>query len=227
MSDQEDALRSLLAAGLTELGIDLDLQQQQRLLDYRQLLTRWNSVVNLTAVRDPAAMISRHLLDALSILPVIQSEFLSTGPGPLRILDIGSGAGLPGIPLALADRRLELTLLDSAARKTRFVRQAIAELELGNATVVHARVEDLDVPAFPCLVARAFSAPVDIINKSGHLCRPDGCFVLMMAHTGDKLDHLPPDYELQGIKELKIPYEAAIRTVALCRRRSAGQTAAR
>ncbi len=218
MSDQENVLRSLLEAGLAELDIDLNQQQQQQLLHYRQLLSRWNAVVNLTAVRNPAEMISRHLLDALSILPVIRTHLLNTDSTPLCILDIGSGAGLPGIPLAVADSRLDVTMVDSAARKTRFVRQAIAELKLETASVIHSRVEDMTARVFTCLVARAFSTPVDIINKSEHLCSPDGCFVLMMAHTGDKLDHLPAGYELQDVIDLKVPNETAARTVALCRR---------
>ncbi len=217
-SDQKNVLHALLSEGLADLEIDLSQHQLQQLLSYQQLLSRWNKVVNLTAVRNPAEMISRHLLDALSILPVIRSHLLNADSTQLRILDMGSGAGLPGIPLAIADSRLEVTMVDSAARKTRFIRQAIAELNIANATVIHSRVEDLTIDAFPCLVARAFSTPVDIINKSGHLCTPGGCFVLMMAHTGDKLDHLPSGYKLKGVKTLNVPNETALRTVALCKR---------
>ena len=170
-------------------------------------------------------MVSRHLLDSIAILPVIR-DVLSSATKPekpaktQRVLDIGSGAGLPGIPLAIADADIDVVMIDSAARKTRFVQQAIADLRLDNASVLHSRVQDADLPLFPCLVARAFAPPVDILGASGFLCEPGGVFVLMMGHTVDKLDNLPEAFTLQAVQRIEIPGHSVTRHVALCQRSS-------
>ena len=126
-------LKPLLARGARELGLELGVEAQQQLLAFIDLLAKWNKTYNLTAVRDPEQMVARHLLDSLSILPYLDAA---------RVLDIGTGAGLPGIPLALARPGLRVTLLDSNAKKIRFITQAVHELGLDNIEVVHTRVED-------------------------------------------------------------------------------------
>jgi len=132
-------LLSSLQDGVHALGLALAPAAQEKLIAYIELLAKWNQAYNLTAVRDPEQMIARHLLDSLAILPWVR--------GP-RVLDIGSGAGLPGIPLALARPELQFVLLDSNAKKTRFITQALAELGLENVEVVHSRVEKYQ-PAVP------------------------------------------------------------------------------
>ena len=219
------ALQDELHSGADALGVGLDSRQQRQMLDYLELLSRWNKVTNLTAVRSVNDMVSRHLLDSIAILPFIR-DVLASATKPekpaktQRVLDIGSGAGLPGIPLAIADADIDVVMIDSAARKTRFVQQAIADLRLDNASVLHSRVQDADLPLFPCLVARAFAPPVDILGASGFLCEPGGVFVLMMGHTVDKLDNLPEEFSLQAVQRIEIPGHSVTRHVALCQRSS-------
>ena len=164
-------LEKRLAQGLREMGIDLAPAIRQKLLKFLQYLEKWNRTYNLTAVRDPEQMVPRHLLDSLSVLPYLQGS---------RVLDIGTGAGLPGIPLALARPALAFTLLDSNAKKTRFVTQAIHELGLKNVQVVQERVEKFHSPEkFDTLIARAFASIPDMLAASRHLCAANGRFLLM------------------------------------------------
>lgn len=137
-------------------------------------MSRWNRVYNLTAVRDPQAMLAAHLLDSLAAAPWL------TGP---RLLDIGSGAGLPGIPLAIARPELHFTLLDSSAKRTRFMQQMIAELGLNNVTLAHTRVEDFSVlePGFACAVSRAFAALPVLVEPAARLLAPHG---RLLAYKG-------------------------------------------
>ncbi len=164
-------LEKRLQQGLREMGLELPPTAVEKLLNFLQLLEKWNKSYNLTAVRDPEQMVPRHLLDSLSVLPYLQ--------GP-RVLDIGSGAGLPGIPLALARPDIEFTLLDSNAKKTRFITQALHELGLKNVAVAQERVEKFH-PAekFDTLIARAFASIPDMLASSRHLCAPHGRFLLM------------------------------------------------
>ena len=127
-------LRAQLEAGCAELGLDLSETQIRQLLDYLALLAKWNKVYNLTALRDPAQMLSKHLLDSLALIPYLDAESL---------LDVGTGAGLPGIPVAICRPQMAVTLLDSNAKKTRFLQQVKAELKLSNVTIVHGRVEQV------------------------------------------------------------------------------------
>ena len=214
--DSESGLHTSLLAGLADLSIELKPAQHQQLIDYLLLLSRWNKLVNLTAVRDINEMVGRHLLDSLSTVGLITSVLAEVDSK--RLLDIGSGAGLPGIPLAISLPHIEVTMLDSASRKTRFIRQAIAELALENASVVTDRVQNADLTPFPCVVARAFSTPVDIMETSHHLCAPDGSFVLMMGHVENKLEQLPHGFLCQQIEQVHLPDESATRHIAVCSR---------
>ncbi len=163
--------REILAAGLVALGIDLSSETQQRLLDYLALLVKWNKVHNLTAVRDPDEMVTLHLLDSLAVLPHLQCKML---------LDVGSGAGLPGIPLAIVRPELRVTVLDSSHKKSTFQRQAKAELGLGNLEVVCARVEQYK-PAhkFDCIISRAFSDIAEFVKLTAHLKAECGSWLAM------------------------------------------------
>jgi 16S rRNA (guanine527-N7)-methyltransferase len=154
-------LRARLAAGLSALGPALDDPAVGRLLDYVALLHRWNRAVNLTAVREPEEMVTRHLLDSLAILPWVR------GPG---LLDAGTGPGLPGIPIAIARPDIAVTLLDSNGKKVRFCRQAVSELALANVTVVQARVEAFHPAALPATVtARAVADLPALVSATRHL----------------------------------------------------------
>lgn len=164
-------LEPLLARGLYDLALDLPKATQAKLLSYVRMLDKWNRTYNLTAVRDPEQMVPRHLLDSLSILPFVSGA---------RVADIGTGAGLPGIPLAIARDDLQFTLIDSNAKKIRFVKQAVHELKLTNVVSVHERVEKLVLAdGYPVLVARAFDAIPDMLARCRHLAAPGGRFLAM------------------------------------------------
>lgn len=190
-------LETRLQQGLRDMGLDLPAPAPEKLLDFLELLEKWNKTYNLTAVRDPEQMVSRHLLDSLSVLPYLHGS---------RVLDIGTGAGLPGIPLALARPDLEFTLLDSNAKKTRFATQALHELGLKNTAVVQERVEKFH-PAqkFDTLIARAFASIPDMLAASRHLCAPNGRFLVMKGvFPQEELAAVTDGYRAE-VKQLTIP----------------------
>lgn len=202
------SLHPALARGLKQLGVALSVEQEQQLLDYLVLLAKWNQTYNLTAVRAIEDMVARHLLDSLSILPYLQGDAL---------LDVGSGAGLPGIPVAIARPDCDVTCLDSNGKKTRFMRQAVAELGLTRVSVVHQRVEAFRPPqGFPCLVSRAYASIADMLGQAGHLCHSGGCIVAMKGgHPDAELQALPPGYRLRQIQPLEVPDLDAARHVVV------------
>lgn len=157
----ESACRQRLRQGVVKLGLAMDEVESARLLQFLQLLVKWNKAFNLTAVRDPLEMVDRHLLDSLALLPHLCGR---------RCLDMGTGPGLPGIPLAVMRPDMVFVLLDSNGKKIRFVRQAVLELGLENVEPVHARLENYrPAEAFDALVARAFAALPDILDLTGRL----------------------------------------------------------
>jgi 16S rRNA (guanine527-N7)-methyltransferase len=190
------------------LGLTLPADAERRLLDYLRLLARWSSAYNLTAVRDPREMVTRHLLDSLAVAPHVR--------GP-EVLDIGTGAGLPGIPLALALPDLAFTLLDSNAKKTRFVTQAVAELGLANVRVVNTRVEDFHPPQpFATLIARAFASIPDMLATCAHLCAPGGRILAMKGKLpDDELAALPGPWRVAVAERLAIPGLQATRHLVI------------
>ena len=165
--------RSQLTEGLLRLGLGLPDAGVERLIRYLLLLEKWNRVFNLTAVRDRSAVVERHLIDSLSVLPHVQGS---------RLIDVGSGAGLPGLPLALARPDLYVELIDSNSKKTRFLKQAVLELRIPNVEVVHGRVETYvpDAP-FDCVVSRAFASVSELWRLAAHLLTPDGIMLAMKA----------------------------------------------
>ena len=185
---QTDKLEPMWAAqltdGLQQTGIDLDAAQQRRLVAYLGLLQKWNRVFNLTAVRDPQEMVSRQILDSLAILPWVKGR---------RVLDVGTGAGLPGIPLAVALPDVSFTLLDANGKKTRFVQQAAAELGLRNVSVVHGRIEALqDAAGFDVITSRAFASLTDFLNATSHLLADGGRWLAMKGQAERDEGGLPP-----------------------------------
>jgi 16S rRNA (guanine527-N7)-methyltransferase len=187
-----------LDAGLRALGLDIAPETQQRLLDYLALLEKWNRAYNLTAVRERGGMVVRHLLDSLAVVPYLQ--------GP-RIIDVGTGAGLPGIPLALALPQYHFVLLDSNRKKTRFLNQAVAELRLANIAVECGRAEDYrPAQGFDTVITRAFATLAAMVAAAGHLCRPDGCLLAMKGrHPAAELAEVPPPYQVTAVEPLQVP----------------------
>jgi 16S rRNA (guanine527-N7)-methyltransferase len=179
------------------MGIELTQQQADQLMAYLALLLKWNKAYNLTAVRDPAQMVDRHLIDSLSVLPHVQ--------GP-RLIDVGSGPGLPGIPLAICRPDIAVTTLDSNGKKTRFQQQVKAELGLDNLEVINARAESCDRPPFDQVISRAFASLEAMLHWTAHLCREDGVFLAMKGlYPDDELQALPPGVELKSSHPLRVP----------------------
>lgn len=187
-----------LAPGLKALGITLPAGGETALLHYVELLVRWNRAYNLTAIRDPEEMLVKHVLDSLSILP-----FVDASP----VADVGTGAGLPGIPLAVARPDLRFTLLDSNGKKTRFVTQAVAELKLANVEVVQARAEGYRPAApFARVVSRAFASLRDFAGLAGCLVAPGGRLLAMKgARPEAELSEIPPGFRLLAVHPLAVP----------------------
>ncbi len=196
-----------LRQGLQSMGIELPPGTEGRLLDYLQLLEKWNRAYNLTAVRDPDQMIGRHLLDSLAVLPFVH--------GP-RVLDVGTGAGLPGIPLALARPRLDFTLLDSNAKKTRFVTQAVHVLGMANVTVVQTRAEAFEpLQPFDTVIARALASIPDMLAATRHLCAPGGRWLAMKGvFPQEELTGIPAEYTAE-VRPLRVPGLEAARHVVI------------
>ena len=169
------------------------------LLDYLDLLLRWNRTYNLTAIREPQAMVTLHLLDSLAMHAQLE------GIGALA--DLGTGAGLPGIPLAIVRPQLRVTLVESNGKKARFMREALRRLQLGNAEVAESRIEALDRPgAFDAITARALATLPLILELGGHLLAPEGVLLAMKGvYPAEELAALPPRWELQQAWPLQVP----------------------
>ena len=191
------ALQPELDAGLAALGLTAQ-PLGARLLDYLALLDRWNRTYNLTAIRDPREMVGKHLLDSLSMLPHVHD-------GPLA--DLGTGPGLPGIPLALARPALQVTLVESNGKKTRFLREVVRQLGLGNVRVLEARAEAVDEPGtFDQLTARAMDTLAGILQVGGHLLAPDGRLLAMKGQRPDaEIAALPPGWRVESVQRLDVP----------------------
>lgn len=186
----------MLAAGLATLGLDLPLAAQQKLLAFRDLLLKWNKIYNLTALRDPAQAISHHLLDSLVILPHV---------GAGNLLDVGSGGGLPGIPLAIIRPELAVTLVDTVQKKATFLQQAAIELGLKNVAVHHARVEEMS-GEYVQIASRAFAELALFVNLTRHLLAPGGRWLAMKGVRPDaEINALPADIVVEAIIPLTVP----------------------
>ena len=201
-----DDLRPELEAGLRELGLDPALAPP--LLAYLALLARWNATYNLTAIRDPREMLVKHLLDSLAMQPFVR--------GLDTLADLGTGPGLPGIPLAIATPSLQVTLVESNGKKARFLREAVRQLGLANASVVESRIESWrpDRPV-DAITARALATLPLILELGGHLPGPGGRLLAMKGTVpAEEIAALPPGWRLQAMHPLRVPGLAAERHLA-------------
>jgi 16S rRNA (guanine527-N7)-methyltransferase len=172
-----EACRKILVSGLQSLNLSQAEDKIEQLLGFIKLIEKWNKAYNLTAIRNREDMVSLHVLDSLAIVPFIEGK---------RVIDIGTGAGLPGIPLAIYLPEIEFTLLDSNAKKTRFVQQAILELKLKNVSVCHNRVEQYHPEkGFDTVITRAFAGLSDIVELTAHLLNKDGVLLAMKGQIPD------------------------------------------
>ena len=207
---QEQQLELQLHQGVAALGIAIPADVQTQLLRFIQLLLKWNKAYNLTAIRDPAEMVTKHLLDSLAMLPFLQDG---------EIIDIGTGPGLPGIPLSLVRKNQPFTLLDSNSKKTRFVTQAVMELGIRNVTVVQSRAESFQ-PAHPydVVIARAFAGIKDLLERVQHLCAPGARVIAMKGQFPEgEMDDWPAGFSCESVEKISIPGMQAERHVVLIR----------
>jgi 16S rRNA (guanine527-N7)-methyltransferase len=197
--------------GIDALGLDLPAVASERLLAYLRLLDRWNRTYNLTAVRSLDDMVTRHVLDSLAVAPLIAGD---------RCLDVGSGAGLPGIPLALAAPGRHWTLLDASGKRVRFLRHVVSRLGVGNVTCVQSRVEDYE-PATPfdTVLSRAFAGLPEFLVAAGRHCAPAGRMMAMKGRLPeDELGALPASWRLTGLHQLRVPGLEGTRHLAVLAR---------
>lgn len=204
-------LKARLVAGAQELGIALEPAQAAAMMTLLEELLDWNRRVNLTAITEPEDMVDKHLLDSLSIQPFLRGR---------RIADIGTGAGFPGIPLAIVNPKRHFTLIEATGKKVAFVRHALATLGISNAEVIQARSETWKPRAlFDCVIARALGKLGDFIKVSGHLCARDGRMLAMKGrHPTGEIEELPRGWRVRALHDLQVPGLAAARCVVVIER---------
>ena len=207
------SLQAVLGAGLDALGLVIAPSRQELLLTYVKLITKWNAVYNLSAIRNEPEMLTHHVLDALAIVPHLPAG---------QLLDVGSGAGLPGIPIAIADADRSVALLDSNRKKAAFLQQAVIELGLKNATVHAARAETWRPDqAFDVITSRAFAELAEFVSRTEHLLAKSGVFAAMKgAHARAEIERLPKGFKVRSIERLTVPGVNAERHLVLVERTS-------
>jgi len=201
LAPEIESLRPELEHGLQALGLDAALSTP--LLEYVALLARWNATYNLTAVRDPREMVGKHLLDSLAMHAFVDDIAAAGG----SLADLGTGAGLPGIPLAIAKPGLRVVLVESNGKKVRFMREAVRKLGLANVEVVESRIEAYDAPGrFDAITARALATLPLIVALGGHLLRPGGVLLAMKGVLPDEeIAALPPGWQVRAAHVLAVP----------------------
>ncbi len=211
MSGDESTLRM----GLAQLQLELNDTQIRQLLDYMKLIAKWTKVYNLTAVRDPAEMMTHHLLDSLAVIAPLQRR-LTIG----TLLDVGSGAGLPGAVIAICCPAVGVTCVDTVAKKATFIKQVALELKLSNLTGLHARVEKIVEP-FDVVCARAFASLPDFTAWSANAIAPGGVWLAMKGkHPADELAALPANIDVFHVEQLEVPGLNAERCAVWMRKRA-------
>lgn len=201
MRPREQALR----AGLAALQLDLNDTQIGQLLDYLDLIAKWTQVYNLTAVRDPAEMLTHHLLDSLAVIVPLRRHLAQAGLGRASLLDVGSGAGLPGVVIAICCPEVAVSCVDTVAKKAAFIKQAALALKLPNLTGVHARVETIAQP-FDVICSRAFASLHDFTQWSVGALAPGGVWMAMKGkHPADEMGALPAWAGVFHVEQLQVP----------------------
>jgi 16S rRNA (guanine527-N7)-methyltransferase len=204
---------SVLRAGLAELHVSLSDAQVQGLLDYQNLIGKWNKVYNLTAVRDPAEMLTHHLLDSLAAVAPLQKYLQGRGLSAPSLLDVGSGAGLPGVVLAICCPGLAVTCVDTVGKKAAFIKHVALALGLPNLSGLHARVETITQP-FDVICSRAFASLADFAGWSQAALSPGGVWMALKGkHPAEELAMLPPDVAVFHVEPLAVPGLAAERCI--------------
>jgi 16S rRNA (guanine527-N7)-methyltransferase len=196
-----DALRSKLQKGLTEISLELSSDQIDQLLKYLDLMNRWNKKINLTAITDPSEQITKHLLDSFSIYSLIEER------NPTAILDVGSGAGLPGIPLAIAQPDRQWHLLDNSTKRISFLRVVITQLNLQNVELINSRVEEHQSDQlYPIIVCRAFASLKEITHNANHLLTPNGSILAMKGqYPEQEIADMPDPFAVTESHVLSVP----------------------
>ncbi|HEX6703981.1 MAG TPA: 16S rRNA (guanine(527)-N(7))-methyltransferase RsmG [Albitalea sp.] len=208
--------RPALLDAAAQLNVPLTDSAADRLLGFLDLLQRWNATYNLTAVRDPAEMLTQHLVDCLAVIPPLRRS------GALRILDVGSGGGLPGVVIAVAMPDAEVVCVDTVGKKAAFVRQVAVELKLAHLRGEHARVESLKVPPFDLVVSRAFASLADFVGLTRQHLKPGGVWMAMKGKRPDaEIAALPATVEMFHVEQLEVPGLSAERCLVWMRPRAA------
>jgi 16S rRNA (guanine527-N7)-methyltransferase len=210
--------RDTLLAGAQALGCPLSDTQADALIAYLGMLQRWNQVYNLTAIRDPKQMLVQHLLDSLTVIAPLNRV---GGSAPLRLLDVGSGGGLPGVVIAVLRPDCQITCVDTVAKKATFIRQVAAELRLPQLVARHARVEQLTDGPYQVITARAFASLADLVKLTRPLLAPGGCWMAMKGqHPQAEIDALDADIDVFHVEQLSVPGLDAERRLVWMRPRS-------
>ncbi|MET3118655.1 16S rRNA (guanine527-N7)-methyltransferase [Undibacterium sp. GrIS 1.8] len=206
------SLRASLAEGIKALPLSLDDAQIDQMIAYLALLSKWNSVYNLTSIRDPKEMVKQHVLDSLSAAPAFKDA--------KNVLDVGAGGGLPGMILAITYPAIQISMIDTVSKKTAFLTQAKTELGLKNVTVHTGRVEALAVnEKFDVITSRAFSELCNFINWSGHLLAEGGQFIAMKGVAPDQeIERMPEGWQVQSLQALSVPGMDAERHLVFIKR---------
>ena len=193
------ALAEVLARGIADMELDVPAAQQEQLMAYLALMNKWNSVYNLTSLRDPMQMVTHHLLDSLAAVPAFA--------GAQNVLDVGAGGGLPGIVLAISRPDMKVAMIDTVHKKTAFLKQVKAELELSNVTVHTMKVQDLQVDdRFDVITSRAFADLSDFLEWSGHLLAEGGKFIALKGTAPpEEQERIPPPWKVTGLQPLQVP----------------------
>lgn len=191
-----------LDAGVATLGLDLAAGQRGQLLGYLELIQKWNRIYNLTAVRDPQEMLTQHLLDSLAVVAPLRRH---TGGAACALLDVGSGAGLPGVVIAIACPEIRVDCVDTVAKKAAFLQQAAGTLKLPNLRGLHERVERLAGP-YDVITSRAFASLADFVAWSGAALAPQGVWMAMKGrHPEEEIAALPPQVTMFHVEQLRVP----------------------
>lgn len=211
-------LRPVLVAGVHELGLQLSDAQIDQLLAYQDLIAKWNKVYNLTSVRDPAEMLTHHLLDSLAAIPPLLRQ---TEGRPVRLLDVGSGGGLPGVVVAITCPHIEVHCVDTVLKKATFIQQVAASLRLPNLRGIHARVESLRADqggGYDVVCSRAFASLVDFTTWSRSAFKPDGVWMALKGkHPADELAALQASVAVFHVEQLQVPGLGAERCIVWLR----------